>query len=1130
MKNEEDLTKEQKQILNNNKKNLIVSASAGSGKTFVVIEYLIKLLCKKHIPVSRMLVLTFTKAAAGEMKTRLSKAILEEEKTDFLIEQLDDISISDISTIDSFCEKLLRRNINKLELDNNFVILDEKASKSLKYSSFCHIFDKLANENNVLFDELYFAFKKDREQLFNAVVNMESFFDSSHNSNDLLNSFINDENKYLEKAVDYVKDIIQTRIRDIEKFLNNTDVSSLSEPYFNLKINLEKFTSIKYQGDFFDYFKEINDYKLMDTPRNKVNDQSAKDRLVLAKNKIKDIKKIAETYDFVNDEIKQKIQNNNISKALLILYKEYINEYQRLKNLKVAVDFADLESLAHKLLQDEEIKKDLQQRYDYIFIDEYQDTNTLQESIIKPIAEGGFFIAVGDPKQGIYGFRNASMEIMKNDIKDFAESEDGEALFLTGNFRSDDRILQFVNKIFEVIMTEESVGINYLKTSRLIGKQSFLDDEKPSVIVDIVDFPKSEEDAPSGVYSVKDDRVSFLRKCENEVEDICLRVEQFLGQDIYDAKLKKMRKVQQNDIAILFRERSQIMKECVRSMQEKGFNVVADIRQSLLEDGQVQVILSLIKLALNFDDDISLVSAMNSWFGGFSLDELSDLRIVNQKSKFYEIIDSLSENNDKIALFVKKINNFAFNCETLGVVRALQKLFIDTDYNLYLNSLPSANMKKSHINELFKLIKSNDLEFNLQGIINYLNSVKTEGSVVESASNAITITTIHATKGLEYPIVILAGCGEALGKTDRNPYNLSSKFGLGTYVYDFDENIKKETPSFLANKLYKKKKEFIDEIMIFYVALTRAQNHLILIGSGHDKRGNQERTIVVSDDVFDCKTYFDMVFSGFGENFLSQVLSQSTSVRAGEWEFNFLEEVERATEIIREKVLFNQNDLLDNVEYYKEYMDFHYPDLQNCFYEYKNSVSHLLDDKTVLDIEKMSLTEEAEEKLNISRQDAILRGNAYHEVLELLDFDKIETKEDLQKECLSIKDKMTEGYFEYLDLDIIFKNIQLIKSVLPEERQLYKEKQFIMLSSLKECGIADSENEIIVQGVCDLFILGKQNILIDYKFTSQNNDEKIKEKYKTQIELYTMAIEKAFNIKLDARYLLSLKNAHLIKL
>lgn len=1120
------LTEEQQKILNNDKKKLIVSASAGSGKTFVVIEYLIKLICQQRVPISRMLVLTFTKAAAGEMKTRLTKAILEQKRDEFLIEQLDDISISDISTIDAFCEKLLKRNINKIEIDDNFVVLDEKSSKNLKFLSFNHVFDKLAQEKNKAFEDLYFAFKKNKDQIFNIIINMQNFFDSQDKPQELLDSFEKSSNDYVKNSFKFLNDLIINKIKNIKEKLmtiGDCDVKA----FINFKENLLDFCNLSLSDNsekFFDNCQKINEFVFMPLPRNKISDLDYKKSLVKIRDNEKEIQKITLQYDEVSQTLKDGIKENIISKALILIFKEYQKEYNKLKSIKRGVDFSDLEKQSRFLLEDEEVKKELQSRYDYIFIDEYQDTNRLQSSIIKPIAEGGNFVAVGDPKQGIYGFRNASMEIMTNDIKDFDKAKDGQALYLTGNFRSDDKLLQFVNSIFEKIMTIESVGIDYKKTSMLKGLSEFKTNGLPAVMVDIV-VPKEEEEKDvSGVYSVKADDIIFTRKFENEVKDICIKVEQFLQSEIYDAKRKEWRKVRENDIAILFRERNQVMKECVRYMQEKGYNIIADIKQALLEDGQLQVILSILKLSLNFEDDISLVSVMNSWFGGFSLDELSKFRASNQDIAFYEIIREQSLKNQKVKEFIQMIADFSFEQQILGTTKALQNLFVKKDYNLYLSSLPSSNIKNSHINELFKIIKSGDFEFNIQGLINYLDSVKTEGSMIESSNNAITITTIHATKGLEYPIVILAGCGEKLGKNNRNMFNISKIFGLGTYVYDFDENIRKPSPIFMANKYSNKRKDFIDEIMIFYVALTRAQNHLVLIGT------SEEKDINIEEDIFNCSSYYDLIFSALGENFYSQLQSQN-HIKTLNYEFNLVEEIEEKNIIEIEKNNLNLEMLKNNYIEINNYISFNYNNYTDCFYEYKNSVSGLMnkDNEEFNEKQLLNLNSESFDKNIVVRDEAIKKGNAYHEALKVIDFDKIKSREDLENNKYLLKERIGEEYFNLIDLDLLFKNISIIKSII-KNGKVFKERQFIMKTNLKEVGISESENEIIVQGICDLFSIGEENILIDYKFTSEKNVEKIKERYSKQIYLYSLAIEKGFDVKIDKKYLLSLKYGKVIEI
>lgn len=1109
-------TDEQRKILENAKKKLIVSASAGSGKTFVVVEYLINLICDKKIPVNRLLVLTFTKAAANEMKTRLFKAILQQKMTPYLLEQLDEISISDISTIDSFCEKIIKRNINLLDIDENFRILDEKESKNLKLLAFNKIYEQLANINESGFDEIYFAFKRNKEQIFQCMLDLQSFFDSQDKGEELIDEFLRDSETLVKKALNYLNDKLKNILHEARWCLQCVFTEELPKGYQTFAENLNELASVNLSDNFFENCEKITKFNFVRTPSSKIEDLSAKENLVKAKNLLKDMVDLAG--DFVTEEDLQEFYNTSLSSNLLKMNKLFIEQYKSLKQDKSCMDFADLEKQVKVLFKNEEIIKSLQNDYDYIFIDEYQDTNTLQESIIKPISEKGCFVAVGDPKQGIYGFRNASNEIMQKDIDDFAAGQDSQALFLTGNFRSDDRVLSFVNQVFDKLMTKDSVGIDYQKTSRLKGMFGFEKTNLPSVGVDFVIEQKEEEQTPPTIYSIKEDVINNSQKDLNEIRTIASRIDEILQGQIYDAKQKTMRKPTQGDIAILFRSRSQLMQDCVRYLQEKGFDVIADIKQTLIEDGQILVIASLLNLILNEKDDISLTAFLNSWFGGYSLDELAKLRENGRdKENFYEIFYQL--NDEKSTKTRKLIEDFKFDVQVLGLTKALQQLFAKTNYYFYLNTLVDKNLKNFHLQELFKLIKTGNYDYNVCGLIEYLENIKTESSVPQQGANAITITTIHATKGLEYPIVILAGGGEKLGKIYNNSYIISSQFGLGTYLYDYEKNIKSTSPVFLATKLYKKRREFIDEIMIFYVAMTRAQNNLYITGTINEKKLSQKKSL------FECDNYLELILYALGDNFKQQLLSQEEVVTENQ-QYRVVSEIKESNKQVHKEISDMNFILQANKKIVEEYINFQYPEKEYCKISYKNSVTGIL---------KLNEEEQLETNYNqpfsqtsILREEAINRGNAYHEALKLIDFDKVSDLQSLSQQLDTIKDWLKEGYYQLIDKEILYKNILKLKGEIGQSK-VFKEWQFIMQSSLKEIGEFESDKKVIVQGIVDLFALGEENILIDYKFTSTKNDSEIIERYAKQLELYRQALEKGFDVKIDKIYLLSLKNANLIR-
>ena len=285
----------------------------------------------------------------------------------------------------------------------------------------------------------------------------------------------------------------------------------------------------------------------------------------------------------------------------------------------------------------------------------------------------------------------------------------------------------------------------------------------------------------------------------------------------------------------------------------------------------------------------------------------------------------------------------------------------------------------------------------------------------------------------------------------NKPYNISKEFGLGTYLYDYDENIRILSPVFLANKLYKQRKEFIDELMIFYVALTRAQNHLFIVGS------YIEKDVTISNNVFDCQNYLDIILSSFGENFASNLFSQE-HIKTENWEFTIIDKViEEDKEIISKNNITNLSNALKDEDKIKSYIDYIYNEKEKCYYSYKNSVSSVLrleESEVYEDViikSDTSLTEEEilkNEKNKLSREKAILRGNAYHEALRVIDFDRIKNKTDLENYKEYLQNQIGCEYFEMLNIDILYKNIMLVKNTIGKNNAI-KERQFIMETSLK---------------------------------------------------------------------------------
>lgn len=1145
-------TWEQQKILDSRAKNLVISASAGSGKTYILIEKLKQLICKEHVRVERLLVLTFTKVASEEMKTRLTNTILSMKPTKELIESLDSLPLSDISTIDSFCEKIIKRNISKLEIDENFVVLDEKNALKLKNVAFLNTYQHFARNFYEKFEEIYLAFKKNKSLFQECIFAIQDFCGAIDDEESKLEYFENHISEINNLAQNRIKMFIRETFDRAEIFLSKTKDMTLSSSEENFVNDLQEIFNLSLEGNIFDVCQRINSYSMPSLKgRHK---EEIKAVLLPSRELIKPVFEIVKKYEYLPDGGIEQAENGWLIKSILEFYRYYIDVYASLKTKKSGLDFTDIEKFAKRLLLDDEVKKSLQNKYDYIFIDEYQDTNKLQEGILKPIAEGGYFTAVGDIKQGIYGFRNASMEIMQNDIENFSKSDDGDALYLNGNFRTDEGILSFVNIIFEKIMTKESVGIDYKDKSMLKGLKNFLKGDLPPVCVDLVcesktlektnliehsseiiieKNEKTEQNEENRVYSVRDDSLVSDSSQDDEIKAIINKIQLVLNSKIYDSKLEKYRKAELGDIALLFRGRSKLMQQLVMRLRSMGLSVNADLKDALIEDSQIALLNSLLKLTLNLNDDISLASIMCSPFGCFSVDELANIRFnAQEKERFCDIV--LNSDDEKVLELKKVIEQFKFDIQIFGVVKALGRLFNKFNFYDYLISLENGKQKIASINSLFKLIKNSKLDFNVSGIISLLES-SSDIRVGEGGSNALTITTIHATKGLEYPIVILCGAGESLSKVYNKSYILSERYGLGCSLFDFEGMIRIPSPAFLAGKLDLEKREFIDEIMIFYVALTRAQNHLFIIGKAKEK----DFSFI---DVKSQNSYLKFILFAFGENFTTQLFNEG-KISIENINFNIIyddgEMIENDFKRLSQSYL-NSDKFAEDIE---NYINFKYDKFDECRLSFKNSVTGVMQqgEQNLFD----NFNDNEEQMRVANRENAIMTGNAYHEALKLIDFDLIKSENDLVSLSDFLKENMTEGYFEKIDLSLLFNNISKLKEAV-YGRKIFKEKEFIMMTNTQEIkDIIDDErinhaeknieiidedgNNIIVQGIVDLFAINDDIILIDYKYTSCKDEKTIIKRYQKQLNLYGKALEKAFGKAPKESYILSLKEGKLIK-
>lgn len=1055
---------EQQRIFDSNKKRMVISASAGSGKTTTMIEYISRL-ALSGVKIKRMLVLTFTKAAANEMKERLMLSLMGLSENERVQSQIDDLFTSDISTIHSFLEKIIKRNLHAFAYLEGFRILDEKESQSLMDEAFDEATLEYKQTQPDKFFDLFTTIRT-VDTIKSMLFKLAGFIAAQADKQQSL-AALRDYDENLRRAKEYLKTVVEAKLdevrflvdqcpRDNEKL--NVCLAAARDAFSLSGQNLEELVS------------KCATIKLPTAPAMADGDPAK-----LAWGEIKkvqdSIKKMAAKLDLQNEELRGG-KNRTIVAEIFDLFDIFSGIY-RDKKVKInALDFNDLELNAGKLLDDPVVLEQLQENYDFVFIDEYQDTNPVQEKIVKLIAQKGRFVAIGDPKQGIYGFRNATSKIIIKDSLDCEKLSDGETHYLSTNYRSDKKILQFVNNVFSKVMTQNTANIDYKNSSMLQGEKQAPKLGESAVEILVTPNLKKEKTEPASGYDIYADQLSMGEADNLEAKVIAAKIDELLTRYFVDVETGERRRVQPSDIAILVRGKSGNTPNILNELKKKEIPFICSLKTDIMTKAHSQLIKQLLTLCIDGQNEIALTSFLLSPLCNVDMDKLATL----PREKGQSICDAVySSDDEQIVLALNRFEKFKLDCMFLGAKAALEKYFIEKEYFVYLKS----QLGEDEVNEtqtLLEVIGNFDSDKDIPSLLTYLKS--NIGQTNLSGANAITVSTIHASKGLEYPIVLLAQTGAPIVKGDSASFGISEKFGFGTTCFEADSS----SIILQAIKHSAAEQTRVDELMVLYVALTRAKSHLIITGSSNDVVENY------------CERNFKKIKT-------NMQLILSTNPESVGAKVEFIDEVESlAPQIKRIEVGQADKNLVQKIN---DYLNFEYPFLAQTQVKQKTSVTELASQGHEFTASQTSFAEE---------------GTAYHEALKILDFESIKKVDDVKIQLE--KSKFDENYLKIVDFNTIFANILLIKPFI-KNKKIIKEKEFTM-------AIADGADKVLVQGTIDLYLKGEKNILIDYKFTRESDEKKLIARYGKQLDLYAEAIEKAEKNKIDEIYLISLKNNKII--
>lgn len=1080
----------QRDILFAEKKNQLVSAGAGSGKTTVMIEKIADLLIEKNVQVENILVVTFTVLAAQEMKERLIKKLkaaieTSDSRKEEILEIVEKIKTASIDTIDGFSSKTIKKYFYELEISPNIEILSD-ATKDFY----------LTKAMNTTFND----FVKDAEQVH---VMLDLFGGNSRNLENLkaliLSCYYNiinieDYDGFLDKVLNEYKDSILSE-NVINEYICRTAgdivksiVSESSGFEDKIKVRLSEYVSLLQAFNAVVSFKTnlkiLNDLEALKfTPTEYKNNAGLK-----ALNS-----KISELFEIKNNLEKNKLNENfdennqKIVKYLSIfvkLLKNFIKNYNKIKEKNNLIDFNDLNRLMLKLLKNEKIKKELQDKYKYIFIDEYQDVNPLQDGLMSSlVGENSTLFMVGDVKQSIYGFRGSSPEWFLSKYNKMKNDMANEDVFdMNINYRSSPRILNFINEIFVKLMTKEIADIDYKNDAMIEPKRDDIVDDKVQVL--LVEEDEKENEFANGVYSVKEHNVKKKEESSKETKLVAKIITELVGTEFYDANTKQNRKLTYKDFAILTHsDKDEQSCELVEVLNACNIPINRNNKLNVLESEVIKLLISILKCVNNTGDDVDYLATMLS-LTEMDIDEVVQIR--DKSLSFYENLINNKENKNikrgfEILEDLKQASYFKTNKELIYYILDFYKL------RYFILRKPNGVKELKLLEEFLDKISAHEDSLGICEFIEMVESnVDTSSDFAsQDKEDSVTLQTIHKSKGLEYPVVILFNSSKIFAYLRENDaINFNSNIGFGIDYYDIANRIKTDSLTKFAIRLANNKKGYKEELRLLYVALTRAKNKLYITGT-YKQKDNEE---------IKKTSYTNMILSCFGEQFDGSVLEKDNFV------LKIVDDVDglkiEGGEEVKEVELCG--------------LDFTYADMNKFAIPFKNSVTGINSKNAETTSYKVKSVLNKQEQYGL--EDKAQIGVEYHAALEML---------DLQN------DYVQNTNYEKVDYRKIAMAHKVLKPLVNNAVSIKKEAEFMMYVPYSEVVESDIKDKVLIQGVVDLVIEKETSIdIVDYKFSSLPI-KLLKEKYSEQLRLYKLAVEKAYNKQVENMYIYSINSGEL---
>ena len=1238
-------TTEQQQVIDLRNRNILVSAAAGSGKTAVLVERIVKIITDKNHPVDidHLLIVTFTNAAAAEMRERIGnaieKALDEQPGNEHLLRQLTLIHNAQITTIDSFCLYVVRNHFHEIDLEPNFRIGDEGELKLLREDVLGRVLEQNYEEPSEAFSDFVEGYASGRTDaaLNEMILQLYEFSRSYPWPEKWLDSFVGiyrienreelDRAEWLAPLTENICFVLKDCEQLLKQALAVTQQDDGPDMYEKaVRSDLEKYESLSKLTSFCELSVALSDIKY-DRLASSRGFEGDPDKLELVKSlreQAKDVvKKLCKQYFFCSPEmmIEQLERTEPMLEEVVRLTKQFADEFAAAKRRKNLVDFHDVEHFALQILVDEETEKakktaeEFRDTFEEIMIDEYQDSNEVQETLLRSISreergENNIFM-VGDVKQSIYRFRLARPELFMKKYDSYSlEESTTQRIDLHKNFRSRAEVLTCTNDIFYKIMVRSLGNVEYDAEAALYPGASYpvSADFTPEILL-----------AGSNDELLEDTELSDKKTLEAKI--VAEEIRHLMKtQPVTDKATGELRAARYSDIVILLRSLSGWADSLVEVLNGNGIPAHTVSSTGYFSTVEVQTVLSMLRLLDNPRQDIPMAAVLRSPMAGLTDEELAVLRLEDGSVPFHEAVLELAEglyeedgqkeisdseadseadqkqgrNADgkkeddiettahrKLLKFYKKYRQLRQLVPDTPIHELIEIILCETGYGHYVAAMPAGNRRTANLNMLLEKAAAYE-KTSYKGLFHFVRYIDElqkydvdfgEADMVGENEDVVRIMSIHKSKGLEFPIVIVSGMGKNFNKQDtRSKMVLHPELGIGLDYMDGKKRIKSPT---IAKKAIAKQIELEnlgEELRVLYVALTRAKEKLILTGTLKDAAEKlefyrqQANLSKAADRPLSYLTregasgYLDWILPAvlsYGDKYPVRIVEAAELV-LDEVE-NQLEQNEDLTERIEEieaadtqlvgqlKQRFSQRypyqvDVLRKNKYSVSELK-HRAMRERFEAEQEETVPAFLEEPVTPTIPLFIQREESVEQETANR--GALRGTAVHRVMECYDFASEKSVQE-QMEAMEKEEKITADMRalvrEQTVADFVSSETGRRMALAQRGGALYREKPFVMgfteeelenygfgvgsntdsCENIYEKTDSDQEKEeqkkvrheedlTLIQGIIDVFWIEKDGIvLLDYKTDRVQQAKELIDRYETQLKLYADALERVF--------------------